>query len=262
MLRTARTNTAHDWIGPDSGKVTGGKRKSVDGPRSDGLRENVDVDGDGISGAAAPSASGAHGKPQHGNLHYNAKKQRNSYTNVKPASQIDIFGALDPVADANKIASRAKQVSYGKNTLGYERYLAEKPLERRRMDDPWTPDSKANIPNKRWQGLLKKWRADLHKFDPEGLVPTTKSCAEAESLMAMMSGISGGDEKMPAAVDDDLKKAAEAGLVVQGVSAPAAKKMLSWGERNVAESEEDDVYAAVTKGGDDGLDSDSDDDLL
>jgi hypothetical protein len=219
--------------------------------------------------AAAAAAAAAGDKP---NLHYNAKKQRKEWTNVQPASQVSIFGALDAVKDAGKIASRGKQVSYGKNTLGYERYLAALPKDRRKMTDPWTPEHKANIPNKRWQGLLKTWRASLHKWDPEGLLPTTKTCAEAEDLIRSMSGVSSGAEVVAADENDAEKMAATAaGLVVAGVAAGggggmagalpvAAKKALSWGERN-DDSEDDDVYASLAKG-EDGLDSDSDDDLL
>jgi len=200
------------------------------------------------------------------NLSYNAnqtskKVRTNDWQQATPAPQQSIFGVLDPVADANKIASRGKQISYGKNTLGYDNYTEKVPKEHRKMAHPWTPDHKANIPNKRWLGLLKTWRAELHKFDPEGLKPTTKSCPEAEDLIGMLGNFGGDEEK---------KKAQEAGLVVKKEAA-SQPKQLSWGERchdsddDLADrDDDDDVYAQLAKGvgGLDDEDEDSDDDLL
>lgn len=61
---------------------------------------------------------------------------------------------------ARRSQQRLKAVSKGKNTPGYANYTKTIPQESRRlrsMETPMTPDHKADIPNKRWQGMLKAW---------------------------------------------------------------------------------------------------------
>ncbi|GMH74776.1 hypothetical protein TL16_g06553 [Triparma laevis f. inornata] len=86
----------------------------------------------------------------------------------KPPSQTSIFGSLDPLKDDSKITNRTKQISYGKNTLSYDRYLESTPIETRKLSDPWTPDAKADIPNRRWKGMVGEWKRRLHVWDPQG----------------------------------------------------------------------------------------------
>ena len=74
----------------------------------------------------------------------------------------------DPVS-LNRITVRQKQVSYGKNTLGYDNYLVQYPDKFRRPTAmPRTPDATLDIPTKRWAGMIKAWRKGLHAFDPDG----------------------------------------------------------------------------------------------
>lgn len=65
----------------------------------------------------------------------------------------------DPAA-AHRIQQRRRQVAKGKNTTGYDSYLKQIPKHKRRPRDhtqPSTPDHTLDIPNKRWQGLVKAW---------------------------------------------------------------------------------------------------------
>ena len=69
-----------------------------------------------------------------------------------------------------KLASRQKQIDFGKNTPGYARYLASVPKGSRRRGDPWTPNKHQVCSKRSWDGQVRKWRRALHKYDPEGTV--------------------------------------------------------------------------------------------
>jgi len=64
---------------------------------------------------------------------------------------------------------RQKQLSYGKNTVGYRNFLQKYPnkdLRFRHMHSlVSTPDAKEKIGKKRWVGKYQKWRKFLHQFD-------------------------------------------------------------------------------------------------
>lgn len=67
-----------------------------------------------------------------------------------------------------KLASRQKQIDYGKNTTGYALYTAQVPKnQRKRGDHPWTPNKLQVCSKRSWDGQVRKWRRALHKFDPE-----------------------------------------------------------------------------------------------
>lgn len=68
--------------------------------------------------------------------------------------------------DHHKLSQRQKQIDYGKNTFGYERYIELVPRDRRKRDDPQTPDMKEVCSKRRWDGKVRKWRRLLHQFDP------------------------------------------------------------------------------------------------
>lgn len=67
-----------------------------------------------------------------------------------------------------KLASRQKQIDYGKNTTGYSLYTAQVHRNQRvRGDHPWTPNKFQMCSKRSWDGQVRKWRRALHKFDPE-----------------------------------------------------------------------------------------------
>lgn len=72
--------------------------------------------------------------------------------------------------DAHQLAQRQKQLEYGKNTLGYQNYLAQVPKDKRRRRgkmwiDPCTPDPTQRISKRCFDGQVRAWRRALHKFD-------------------------------------------------------------------------------------------------
>lgn len=68
--------------------------------------------------------------------------------------------------DPQRLSQRQKQIDYGKNTLGYERYLEQVPKHVRRKEDPWTPNRRQVCSKRSFDGQIKKWRRQLHAYDP------------------------------------------------------------------------------------------------
>jgi len=77
--------------------------------------------------------------------------------------------------DAHKIEQRLKQIQYGYNTAGYDRYLQLVPKEKRQGYDihPRTPDAYLEQSKRKWDGRVQKWRRELHKWDPVGINDAT-----------------------------------------------------------------------------------------
>ncbi|KXZ46369.1 hypothetical protein GPECTOR_44g46 [Gonium pectorale] len=103
-------------------------------------------------GSASPAAVAAPGDP--------ADKATAAAAAKAPISD------LDP----HRLAQRQKQIDYGKNTIGYQRYLEQVPKNKRRKKgeiwlDPVTPDIHQEISKRCFDGQVKVWRRALHKYD-------------------------------------------------------------------------------------------------
>eukprot|EP01123_Difflugia_compressa_P012429 TRINITY_DN52_c0_g1_i3.p1 TRINITY_DN52_c0_g1~~TRINITY_DN52_c0_g1_i3.p1 ORF type:complete len:665 (-),score=185.43 TRINITY_DN52_c0_g1_i3:192-2186(-) len=68
--------------------------------------------------------------------------------------------------DPHRLQQRQKQVDYGYRTLGYVRYRLMVPLESRDLEQPKTPRKAQCCSKRSWDGQVKKWRRDLHRWDP------------------------------------------------------------------------------------------------
>uniref|UniRef100_M4B5M8 Histone RNA hairpin-binding protein RNA-binding domain-containing protein n=1 Tax=Hyaloperonospora arabidopsidis (strain Emoy2) TaxID=559515 RepID=M4B5M8_HYAAE len=87
--------------------------------------------------------------------------------------------------DPHRLAQRQKQIDYGKNTIGYDRYCAQVPRrERRRGKHPMTPDKNLCVGKKVFDGFVRKWRQALHKYDPPELAEVTLAASAARSTRA------------------------------------------------------------------------------
>ncbi|CAI5728331.1 hypothetical protein KXD40_007269 [Peronospora effusa] len=85
--------------------------------------------------------------------------------------------------DSHRLAQRQKQIDYGKNTIGYDRYCAQvSKHQRRRGKHPMTPDKTMRIGKKGFDGIVRKWRQALHKYDPPELVEGTKAMISNEFI--------------------------------------------------------------------------------
>ena len=102
-----------------------------------------------------------------------------------------------PVLLVFVFGQRLKQITWGKNTLGYDRYTALVPRHERRRDDattPVTPDHTRVLAKRRWDGLVSAWRRALHAYDPpvaaaaavQPLAAQHAAVAEAEAALAAL----------------------------------------------------------------------------
>jgi len=93
----------------------------------------------------------------------------------RPQLSIVIFPELtvteEEAAEAAAVAQhrleqRQNQITLGKATMGYTNYTQLVPKSRRRPRwHPNTPDPNAQYSKRQWDGLVRKWRRQLHTFD-------------------------------------------------------------------------------------------------
>ncbi|KAJ7285391.1 hypothetical protein O6H91_Y336400 [Diphasiastrum complanatum] len=67
--------------------------------------------------------------------------------------------------DVHRISQRSRQINFGKNTLGYERYINLVPRRRRVKSEPHTPEIHQVCSKRSWDGQVSKWRRCLHFYD-------------------------------------------------------------------------------------------------
>ncbi|CAH1707892.1 histone RNA hairpin-binding protein [Aphis gossypii] len=65
------------------------------------------------------------------------------------------------------LARRQKQIDFGKNTIGYVKYLEQVPKHERTKRHPKTPPKNLKYTRRAWDGLIKNWRVKLHLWDPD-----------------------------------------------------------------------------------------------
>jgi len=69
--------------------------------------------------------------------------------------------------DEQRLAQRQKQIDYGYRTVGYLRYRLLVAKDQRKPEHPRTPKKTQGCSKRSWDGQLKKWRRDLHLWDPD-----------------------------------------------------------------------------------------------
>ena len=95
-------------------------------------------------------------------------------------------------SDVHRVESRLKQISFGKNTKGYDNYIKLISVKRRVKDFyecPRTPDPYEKTSKRAFDGSVKNWRRMLHEWDDEG-----RAAKKAELILS--SGSDEGSSRM------------------------------------------------------------------
>ncbi|KAG4055104.1 hypothetical protein JG687_00008045 [Phytophthora cactorum] len=105
--------------------------------------------------------------------------------------------ADDKETDSHRLAQRQKQIDYGKNTIGYDRYCAQVPRHQRRPGKhPMTPDKTMRIGKKVFDGMVRRWRQALHKYDPPELAEAIATVKTETAGVLATSSTSATDAKI------------------------------------------------------------------
>jgi len=69
--------------------------------------------------------------------------------------------------DPRRLEQRQKQIEYGYKTIGYQNFISKVPKTGRGPKDPVTPRKNQKCSKRSWDGQIRKWRRELHQWDPE-----------------------------------------------------------------------------------------------
>jgi len=69
--------------------------------------------------------------------------------------------------DPDVLKRREKNISYGKNTDTYQRYIKLVPKDQRIRNSPRTPSKDQVYSRRQWDGLIKHWKINLHNWERE-----------------------------------------------------------------------------------------------
>jgi hypothetical protein len=94
--------------------------------------------------------------------------EKSPYRNSKTPQKSPRNRPVSPLDD-QRLVQRQKQIDYGYRTVGYLRYRLLVPKDMRKPDHPRTPKKAQGCSKRSWDGQLKKWRRDLHLWDPDNL---------------------------------------------------------------------------------------------
>ncbi|KAL1461180.1 hypothetical protein WDU94_013103 [Cyamophila willieti] len=96
---------------------------------------------------------------------------------------------LEYETDTAVLLRRQKQIDFGKNTVGYDRYCQMVKKEERTKDHPKTPPRELKYSRRAWDGLIKSWRSRLHFWDPpnENGEPNSLELDEDEDFSSLDS---------------------------------------------------------------------------
>jgi len=94
--------------------------------------------------------------------------EKSPFKNSKTPQKSPRNRPVSPLDD-QRLIQRQKQIDYGYRTVGYLRYRLLVSKESRKPEHPRTPKKAQGCSKRSWDGQLKKWRRDLHLWDPDNL---------------------------------------------------------------------------------------------
>jgi len=107
-----------------------------------------------------------------------------------PAPELEPLSPSQMETDPHRLSQRQKQITYGYRTLGYLRYRLLAPRDKRRKEHPRTPRKEQICSKRSWDGQVKKWRRELHKWDPAA-DSGFQELLTADILESMFAGVPG-----------------------------------------------------------------------
>jgi hypothetical protein len=94
--------------------------------------------------------------------------EKSPFRNSKTPQKSPRSRPISPLDD-QRLIQRQKQIDYGYRTVGYLRYRLLVAKDKRKPEHPRTPKKAQGCSKRSWDGQLKKWRRDLHLWDPDNL---------------------------------------------------------------------------------------------
>ncbi|XP_054014250.1 histone RNA hairpin-binding protein [Hylaeus anthracinus] len=94
------------------------------------------------------------------------RTRRNSDSSTTTNSSDSSRRRIEYETNPKILAHRQKEIDYGKNTIGYDRYLEAVPKDKRTREHPRTPPKHIKYSRRGWDGMVRLWRKQLHQWDP------------------------------------------------------------------------------------------------
>lgn len=160
----------------------------------------------------------------------NDKRKRTRDANDIPVPDELKFGS-GREENPHRLEMRMKQIQFGKNTIGYDNYLAAVPKEKRHAMHslhPRTPDPHEDISKRAFDGKVKMWRRSLHKWDDADRIQNVEYRSERDF----------GDEK--------LWRCKKLELVIQPVGAPSPIKNKTTKQQRNLQLNSEEISAATS----------------
>ena len=91
-----------------------------------------------------------------------------SSSNSSQSSRSTSCSRKEKELDKLVLERRQKQIDYGKNLLDYDKYVSKVPKNQRSsLNIPRTPNKNVKYSRRQWDGLIKKWKIQIHSLNPE-----------------------------------------------------------------------------------------------
>ncbi|KAE8628888.1 hypothetical protein XENTR_v10000273 [Xenopus tropicalis] len=145
-------------------------------------------------------------------IHEFGGRERRSSSGSSDSKDSSTHGEME--TDPAVLTRRQKQISYGKNTIAYDRYIKAVPRHLREPNvHPRTPNKFKKYSRRSWDQQIRLWRIALHQWDPPAeedsdLQPFTEEdmiCVETSSQDSLFTGTPTKVRKVEAEAELDLE---------------------------------------------------------